>query len=129
MIHPIDLGALRPPVGAGATRPAGTSASRGAPAGGFAGELDKAAKSGEITFSAHAAERLARRGIDMSESDRQRLSDAVRAAEGKGGKDSLIILGNVALIVNVPNRTVVTAMGPDARNERVFTNIDSAVIA
>lgn len=129
MTHPIDCGALRPPGGIGPHRPAASPAARGAPAGGFAGELERAVRDGEIAFSAHASERLARRGIRMSDADRARISDAVRAVEGKGGKDSLVLLGNVALIVNVPNRTVVTAIGPEARGERVFTNIDSAVIA
>ncbi|MBI5419777.1 MAG: hypothetical protein HZA60_06800 [Deltaproteobacteria bacterium] len=125
MTHPIDFGILRPPAAA-AARPAGSPAPHGAPPGGFAGEL---ARAGEVAFSAHASERLARRGIHIGEEDRRRLSEAVRAAGEKGGKDSLILLGNVALIVNVPNRTVVTAMGAGAPNERVFTNIDSAVIA
>lgn len=129
MTHRVDIGLLRPPAGAGAVRPTGSAAARGAPAAGFAEELARASGAAEVSFSAHAADRLARRGIRISDADRQRLAAAVQAAGEKGGKDSLVLLGNVALIVNVPNRTVVTAVGPGAPGERVFTNIDSAVIA
>lgn len=47
----------------------------------------------------------------------------------KKGKDSLILLKNIAFIVNIPNRTVVTAMDGSNSKESVFTNIDSAVVA
>jgi hypothetical protein len=39
------------------------------------------------------------------------------------------MLDDVAMIVNVPNRTVVTAVDGDQAGSQVFTNIDSAVIA
>jgi flagellar operon protein len=128
MTQRIDIGLVRPAPVSGRPRPAGTAA-RDAPADGFAAELAKAGGTGEVAFSAHAAERLSRRGIRIGDADRERLAQAVRAAGEKGGKDSLILLGDVALIVNVPNRTVVTAVGPGPPGERVFTNIDSAVIA
>lgn len=35
---------------------------------------------------------------------------------------------DMALIVNIPNRTVVTAMDGNAMKDNVFTQIDSAVI-
>ena len=47
----------------------------------------------------------------------------------KGGQDSLVLLRDMAFIVSVPNKTVVTAMDADQVKENVFTNIDSAVIA
>jgi flagellar operon protein len=130
MSNLIDFRAIRPP-GIGPT-PGAVAPSPPVPtggSGGFAGELARAEKRQDVTFSAHASDRLARRGITLSPSDRQRLADAVQAVEGKGGKNSLVLLGNTALIVNVPSRTVVTAMGAGAANERVITNIDSAVIA
>lgn len=132
MNQPIDIRLLRPPgvgtvTGAGAPQPQGAPKAGGN--GGFADLLAQVEKKRDVTFSAHAAERLARRGIQLSEADRQRLSEAVNAVESKGGRNSLVMLGNTALIVNVPSRTVVTAMGAGMANERVITNIDSAVIA
>ncbi|GAB4233413.1 MAG: hypothetical protein OHK0028_09190 [Deltaproteobacteria bacterium] len=127
MIRTIDPGALRPPGIGPAPAP------RPAPAGngcgpGFADALARAEGRKEVVFSAHASERLARRGIRFGDADRQRLSEAVSAAQGKGGRNSLVLMGGTALIVNVPSRTVVTAMGAGGANERVITNIDSAVI-
>ncbi len=133
MNQPIDYRLIRPP-GVGTVTGIGTpQPQQGGPkptgAGGFADALAQAQQKREVTFSAHAAERLAKRGIQLSESERQRLSEAVTAVEGKGGRNSLVMLGSTALIVNVPSRTVVTAMGAGMGNERVITNIDSAVIA
>jgi flagellar operon protein len=82
-----------------------------------------------IKFSSHALNRLSERGITLGSEDISRLSDAVAKAGGKGAKDSLILVDDKAFIVNINNRTVVTAMTGDNIKSNVFTNIDSAVIA
>ena len=82
----------------------------------------------ELRFSKHAAGRLTDRGIELSDSQMERLSDGVRKAEQKGIKDSLVIVDQLAFIVNVPNNTVVTAMDSTETNDNVFTNINGAVI-
>jgi flagellar operon protein len=86
------------------------------------GELDR------LKFSNHAQTRLESRNIHLSEDDVKNLADAVDQASQKGSQDSLVIMKNVAYIVNVKNRTVVTAVDGDNLNENVFTNIDSAVL-
>ena len=50
------------------------------------------------------------------------------AASKKGINDSLVLVDNLAFIVNVPNKTVVTAMDQTETDSNVFTNIDGAVI-
>jgi flagellar operon protein len=65
----------------------------------------------------------------MDEQRLERLEAAVERAEAKGSRDSLILLDELALVVSVRNRTVVTAMDEANRKEHVFTNIDSVVIA
>lgn len=82
----------------------------------------------KIRFSKHAAGRLNDRGISLSDSQMERLSDGVRKAEQKGIKDSLVIVDEMAFIVNVPNNTVVTAMDSTETDDNVFTNINGAVI-
>jgi flagellar operon protein len=82
-----------------------------------------------LKFSRHAQQRLEARQIELTETDMGRLESAVERAARKGGQDSLILLRDLAFIVNVPNRTVVTAMDGENLRENVFTNIDSAVIA
>ncbi|MGN1145128.1 MAG: TIGR02530 family flagellar biosynthesis protein [Acetatifactor sp.] len=81
-----------------------------------------------LKFSKHAAGRLADRNIELSKSQLERLSDGARKAERKGIKDSLVIIDELAFIVNVPNRTVITAMDSTQTDENVFTNINGAVI-
>ncbi|MBE5874178.1 MAG: flagellar protein [Lachnospiraceae bacterium] len=83
---------------------------------------------GELKFSRHASERLSSRSIELSEDQLKRLSDGARKAGQKGIRDSLVIVDELAFIVNVPNQTVVTAMDSTQTNENVFTNINGAVI-
>ncbi len=47
-------------------------------------------------------------------------------AREKGINDSLVLVDNVALIVNVKNNVVVTAV--DESKDKIFTNIDGAII-
>lgn len=82
-----------------------------------------------IRFSSHAQQRLARRGIDLAPDDLARLSAAVDQAGAKGSRESLILLDELALIVSIDNRTVITAMNTGAPQGNVFTNVDSVVIA
>ncbi len=80
----------------------------------------------ELKFSKHANERLVSRNIDLTSAQRERLNGAVKRAEAKGIKESLVMLDNLAFIVNVKNNTVVTAV--TGEEERIFSNIDGAVI-
>lgn len=82
----------------------------------------------KLRFSGHALERLQSRSISMNENDVKRLQDAVNRAEQKGSRDSLILDGGQAFLVNIPNKTVVTAVDIEELRERVFTNIDSTVL-
>jgi len=82
-----------------------------------------------LKFSAHAEKRLESRNIHLSEEQRFRLSQAVDEAARKGVRDSLILLNRLAFIVNVKNRTVITAMDQVQMQEKgIFTNIDGAMI-
>ena len=82
-----------------------------------------------LQFSKHAARRIEQRGLALDEGRLERLQRAVGQAEAKGAKDSLVLLDELALVVSVQNRTVVTAVDEANRKEHVFTNIDSVVIA
>jgi flagellar operon protein len=82
-----------------------------------------------LRFSAHAQQRLATRGIDLAAGDLARLHQAVDQASARGGHESLILLDELALIVSIDNRTVITAMDAANPQGNVFTNVDSVVIA
>lgn len=91
-----------------------------------AGETGSA---GSLKFSKHALGRLNERNIELDTSQLERLNDGARKAGQKGIKDSLVLVDQLAFIVNVPNQTVVTAMDSTATDENIFTNINGAVIA
>lgn len=93
----------------------------------FASVLDSKATQG-VKFSQHAQERLKARNITLTASDLVNLEGAVNSVAQKGGKESLVMVGDAALVVSVKNRTVVTAMDRLQMKGNVFTNIDSAVI-
>jgi flagellar operon protein len=56
------------------------------------------------------------------------MNDAITKADAKGVQDTLVLTDKAALIVSVPNRTVITAMDRAQLDGNVFTNIDGAVI-
>lgn len=82
-----------------------------------------------MKFSKHASGRLADRNISLTVQQLERLSEGTQKASEKGIKDSLVIVDQLAFIVNVPNHTVVTAMDRLEAKDNVFTNIDGAVFA
>lgn len=82
----------------------------------------------ELKFSKHAANRLNDRNIALTDSQNARLENGVKQAGEKGITESLVLIDSLAFIVNVPNKTVVTAMDQTETNSNIFTNIDGAVI-
>ena len=82
-----------------------------------------------VHFSNHAQSRIQSREINMNSDNVNRLSDAIDKAEKRGGKSSLVMVDDLAFIVNVQSRTVVTALDKNQRGEGVFTQIDSVVFA
>lgn len=81
-----------------------------------------------LKFSAHATQRLKDRKIAIDPMTMAKITDAVDKAEAKGVEDTLVLTPDAALIVNVSNRTVITALDRKAASGNVFTNIDGAVI-
>lgn len=94
----------------------------------FARVLDEKLPAQGVKFSQHAQDRLRARNITLSANDLASLEGAVNNVAQKGGKESLVMMGDSALVVSIKNRTVVTAMDRAQMKGNVFTNIDSAVI-
>ncbi len=94
----------------------------------FQEQLTNIGQAGEVKFSAHALKRLESRQISFNNQDMAQLKEAVNKAEAKGAKESLILMDQMALVVSIKNRTVITAVDNDSLKDNVFTNIDSAVI-
>ncbi|CQR71488.1 hypothetical protein SOV_18410 [Sporomusa ovata DSM 2662] len=82
-----------------------------------------------VKFSQHALQRLNSRKIQLDSTQLSKLSQAVEKAAQKGAKESLVLMNdNLAFVVSVKNKTVITAMDGANIKDNVFTNIDSAVI-
>lgn len=81
-----------------------------------------------LQFSNHAVKRLMDRGVEITSDKAQRLVDAVETAREKGAQDSLILLDELAFVVSVGNKTVITACDMNGLKEGVFTKIDSAIL-
>jgi flagellar operon protein len=101
------------------------------PTGGssFRDALSAAADEHSLSFSEHAMKRVEQRQIPMQGDQMDRLSKAMDTLSQRGSKQSLVMLDQYAYVVHVPSHTVVTAVEPDQSKERVFTQIDSVVIA
>ncbi|BEU87168.1 TIGR02530 family flagellar biosynthesis protein [Selenomonas sp. TAMA-11512] len=92
----------------------------------FANLFDEAKN--RVAFSEHAKARMEARHIDFSEEDLTKLDATVGKMAEKGAKEALILLNDVALVVSIKNRTVITAMDGKNAKDNIFTNIDSAAI-
>ncbi len=105
--------------------PGAPAVPRGSP---FADLLGRAAGPPALTVSSHAAQRLGDRGLELSDAERARIADALDTLASKGSRDAVLLGPDAAYVVNVPNRTVVTALAPDEMRDRAITQIDSALI-
>lgn len=90
---------------------------------------DALSQTQNLRFSNHAQKRLEARNINLTDDGMNRLANAVDKAEKRGGKESLVMVDDMAFIVNVRDRLVVTALDSKNRGEGVFTQIDSVVFA
>jgi flagellar operon protein len=94
-----------------------------------AGAFAQALQEAQVKFSSHAQKRLEKRDITLSDEHLQRLNAAVSQVAEKGGRESLVLLDDLAFIVNVRERLVVTAIDRNSQRGGVFTQIDSVVLA
>lgn len=81
----------------------------------------------DVKFSKHANQRLESRNINLSDEQMSRLNQGISKARDKSINESLVMMDNLAFIVNIKNNTVVTALESNEESN-VFTNIDGAVI-
>lgn len=106
-----------------------TAASKGTSSSSEISFAETLSQTQTVRFSNHAQKRLEARNINLTDDGISRLSNAVDKAEKRGGKESLVMVDDMAFIVNVRDRLVVTALDSKSRGEGVFTQIDSVVFA
>jgi flagellar operon protein len=81
-----------------------------------------------LKLSGHAQTRLQSRNIELDSAAWDRVMQGVEKAAAKGAKESLVMVDDVALVVSIKNKTVITAVDKNSLKDNVFTNIDSAVV-
>ena len=110
------------------TAKAHSPASRGGRSS-FASQLERARlETVGPKISSHAWQRIQQRGISMTDAQQRTLAEAMQHLAQKGARDALLMRTDAAFVVNVPNRTVVTAIDQQEMQSRVFTQIDSAML-
>lgn len=123
---PVDTvpGGRPSPVPAGKTKKAVNTAGINS----FSQILEQQTRIRELSFSAHAKQRLQDRSIELGPEEMGKLAEAVDKAAAKGCRASLLLYGDMAFVAGVDNRTIITALDGRNMKEHVFTNIDSALI-
>jgi flagellar operon protein len=127
------IDAIRGSTAVGGIQGTDASETRTGPSGGvavaFGDALAAAGREQGLELSTHALKRLEQRQVDLQSDQLERLRQAMDALAAKGARQSLVMLDQVAYVVNPSARTVVTAMPAGTGTEAIFTKIDSVAIA
>ena len=81
-----------------------------------------------LKISKHASQRITQRNINISDVEWNKIEEKMQVAKSKGLNESLFLTQNAALIINVKNAIVVTALDRTEAGNQIFTNIDSAIL-
>ncbi len=90
--------------------------------------LERTAQTQDISFSKHAAQRVAAREIQLTQAGLEKLNEGLKIARDKGMDDALILIDGSAFIVNAKNGRVITALDGRETDGKAITNISGAVI-
>ena len=88
----------------------------------------KKAVTTQIRFTKHADARLTQRDIRLTDDQMTRLEEGTKKASDKGIKESLVLVDDLAFIVNTDKKMVITAIDQNSSEDNIYTNIDGAVI-
>ena len=85
-------------------------------------------KEDSFVLSNHAHERLRERNIVLNQQDMKNINEGINIGDKKRCKEIVILYKDIALVTNIKNRTIITAMTKDESKGNVFTNIDGMII-
>ena len=94
----------------------------------IADRTEETVVSGGIRFTKHADARLMQRNIRLTDEQMTRLEEGTRKPSDKGIKESLVLVDDLAFIVNTDKKMVITAIDQNSSEDNIYTNIDGAVI-
>ncbi|WP_018962664.1 hypothetical protein [Coprothermobacter platensis] len=81
-----------------------------------------------ITVSKHAQERLKAREVSLDREKVDKIANGIDELSKKGVKEGVVILKDLAVVVGVDSKTIVTFKTPPFTKGGVFSQIDGAVI-
>lgn len=85
-------------------------------------------EAGGVNFSKHALSRVEERGIELTPDLMDKLAGSVERAQEKGAVNILAFGAEQAFIINVPHNRVITTISQAEMKEKIFTNIDAAIL-
>ena len=88
------------------------------------GKLNEA----NLQYSKHADFKMKSLGIERNKDFEKQLQIATGKARAKNIKEGLILKEDYGFVVSVKNNTVITVVNLKDMDDKVFTNIDGAVI-
>ncbi|MEN9784849.1 MAG: hypothetical protein RLZZ299_113 [Pseudomonadota bacterium] len=95
--------------------------------------LKPAAPAGSVTsrdvqFSRHAQARMDALGVRLDPQEQSELGEAIDGLARRGARESLVLLGDHAVVVDVADRKVVSFMRRSEAAGTIFTQIDSTAV-
>jgi flagellar operon protein len=81
-----------------------------------------------IKLSKHAEERLRTREIALDQEKIAKIAQGIQELDKKGVKEGVVILKDLAVVVGVNSKTIVTFKTPPFNKGGVFNQIDGAAI-
>lgn len=88
--------------------------------------LERVAKN-DIKVTKHAQLRLQSRELQLSESEIEKVAQAMDDAAQKGVKEAVIVIDERLLVASVANRTIITAANKTDIQAKIITKIDGAI--
>ncbi|MCA1030076.1 flagellar protein [Bacillus timonensis] len=92
------------------------------------GDILHQVQNSPLKISKHAKQRLNDRDITISPLKWNQIEQLIVEARKKGIRDSLVVTGDAALIVNTQSNTVITALNREEANSQIFTNINGTIL-
>ncbi len=83
---------------------------------------------GRVRFSPDAQEKVRKLGIPMGPVEMDSLARGLEKAARSGGRECLLMGRQAAFVAHVPEREIISVIGPDEMKDHVFTRIDSALL-
>lgn len=105
----------------------GLNKSSGKPGESFESHLREVCCRKGVRLTGHAEKRMLSRKLQVSEEELEKISEAMKNVQKKGGGKSAIFLDGKIFLADIRNKSIITAIESGKDRERVFTGIDSAI--